>query len=106
MNKKLPNVFANRNANAVNNNIETYYSKEETLESTTSLRNDNIKKIMVKKKINDIFSSKNFVYKAKVIITTGDGDKECVLIAKNNNTLLTINNESIPIDDILDIKEL
>lgn len=105
MNKRLPNVFANRNAKLESNNEEMYYSGEENKDSL-SLKNDNIKMIMVRKKINDIFNSKKFVYKARVIITTNEGDKEYTLIAKNNDSLLTINNESIPINDILDIKEL
>jgi len=105
MNKRLPNVFANRNARVESNNEEMFYSGEDNKESF-SLQNDNIKKIMVRKKINDIFNSKKFVYKAKVVITTSEGDKEYTLIAKNNDTLLTINNESIPINDIIDIKEL
>jgi len=108
MNKKLPNVFANKNVNMVSNNKEMYYSKEtEELDSNNvSLENKNIRLIMIRKKINDLFNSKDFVYKVDVIITTGEGDKEYTLIAKNNDNLLTINNESIPIDEILDIKKI
>lgn len=107
MNKKLPNVFANKNVNMVSNNKEMYYSKEtDGLSNNISLENENIRLIMIRKKINDLFSSKDFVYKVDVIVTTGEGDKEYTLIAKNNDSLLTINNESIPISEILDIKKI
>ena len=107
MNKKLPNVFANKNTGIVNNNKEMYYSGEEinkrNLESDTD---KSIKCIIIRKKINDLFNSENFVYKVNVVITTMDGDKECTLIAKNNDSLLTINNESISINEIIDIRKM
>ncbi len=105
MNKKLPNVFVNKNIGIVKNNKEQYYSKEDSFISNSN-SNNNIKMIMIRKKINDLFNSDSFVYKVRVVVTTGEGDKEYTLIAKNNDSLLTIDNERIPIDDILDIKKL
>ena len=105
MNKKLPNVFVNKNTGVIKNNKETYYSKEDSV-SNESLSSKNIKMIMVRKKINDLFNSDNFVYKVKAVITTGEGDRECTLIAKSNDSLLTIDNESIPISEIVDIRKL
>ncbi len=101
MNSKLPNVFHNNKSSLNDNNKEVYYSKVSEEEVS-----DNIKPIIIRKKINDIFSSRNFVYKANVIITTKDGDKEVTLIHKNNNSLLTLSNESIPIDSIIDIRKV
>ena len=107
MNKKLPNVFANTKTGVIKNNKEQYYSKEDDLlYNDDNLHNKNIKAIMVRKKINDLFNSDNFVYKARVIITTSEGDKEYTLIDKNNDSLLTINNESIPISEVIDIRKL
>lgn len=106
MNKKLPGVFKNQNIGKIKNNEEQYYSKQETTINNENTMNKNIKMIMVRKKINDLFNSENFVYKVKAIITTGEGDKEYTLIAKNNDNILTINNESIPISEILDIRKL
>ncbi len=107
MNKKLPNVFANKNTGVISNNKEVYYSKEDNLRKSLETETDrSIKSIIIRKKINDLFNSENFVYKVNVIITTVDGDKECTLIAKSNDSLLTINNESISISDIVDIRKL
>ncbi len=105
MNSKLPNVFHNNKSNLGDNNKEVFYSKIEEEKRGVDI-NDNIKPIIIRKKINDIFNSKNFVYKANVIITTKDGDREVTLIHKNNDHLLTINNESIPIDSVIDIKRV
>lgn len=102
----LPKVFRNNNTGVVKNNIEQYYSKEDNLKTNLELSNDNMKPIIIKKKINDIFNSGTFIYKVNVIITTLDGDKECTLIARNNDSLLTLNNEKILISDILDIKKI
>ncbi len=102
----LPKVFRNNNTGVVKNNIEQYYSKEDNLKINLELSNDNMKPIIIKKKINDIFNSNSFIYKVNVIITTIDGDKECTLIARNNDSLLTLNNEKILISDILDIKKI
>lgn len=102
----LPKVFRNNNTGVIKNNVEQYYSKENNLKANLELTNDNMKPIIIKKKINDIFNSSAFIYKVNVIITTVDGDKECTLIARNNDSLLTLNNEKILISDILDIKKI
>ena len=102
----LPKVFRNNNTGVIKNNVKQYYSKEDNLKTNLELTNDNMKPIIIKKKINDIFNSSAFIYKVNVIITTIDGDKECTLIAKNNDNLLTLNNEKILISDILDIKKI
>ena len=102
----LHKVFRNNNTGVIKNNVEQYYSKEDNLKTNLELTNDNMKPIIIKKKINDIFNSSAFIYKVNVMITTIDGDKECTLIAKNNDSLLTLNNEKILISDILDIKKI
>lgn len=105
MNKKLPNVFANKKIlNNISNNKESYYGKETSNTKNIDKIDDNIRQIIVKKKISDLFNSKNFLYKVNVIITTKEGDKEEVLIAMGKGTVLTIKNEIINISDILDIK--
>lgn len=107
MNKKLPSVFANKKAKIENNNLETYYSKErEEKVVSENQMNSEIRHVMIKKKINDLFNSTNFVYKANVILTTKEGDKKVSIIARNNDSLLTINNDRILIRDILDIKKV
>lgn len=96
MNKKIPSVFANKIDKKINNN-ETYYS------STTSPKIE-LNTNDINKKIQDIFNSPNYIYRANVIITLKSGEITKKIIGKNKNSLITIDNELIPIEDILDIK--
>ena len=67
MEKKLPKVFANKIDKELNNNATVYYDKNEVRNE----QKDNSNSIFnVNQKINQIFSSARYVYKADVIITT------------------------------------
>ncbi len=105
MNKKLPNIFVNKNTGIVKNNEEFYYGKD-NINNETKIIDNNMKDILIRKKIDDIFNSSSFIYKARVIITTKDNDKEFTLIGRDKNKLLTIDNETILISDVLDIKKI
>lgn len=105
MNKKLPNIFVNKNTGIVKNNEEFYYGKD-NINNETKIIDNNMKDILIRKKIDDIFNSSSFIYKARVIITTKDNDKEYTLIGRDKNKLLTIYNETILISDVLDIKKI
>lgn len=105
MNKKLPNIFVNKNTGIVKNNEEFYYGKD-NINNETKIIDNNMKDILIRKKIDDIFNSSSFIYKAIVIITTKDNDKEYTLIGRDKNKLLTIDNETILISDVLDIKKI
>ena len=88
--------FANKIDKVINNNERVYYSnlKEKKVKNMKS----------VYQKINDIFSSRNYIYKADVIITTNNGDVNKRIIGRNNKNLITDKNEIIPIDSIIDIR--
>ena len=105
MNKKLPNIFVNKNTGIVKNNEEFYYGKD-NINNETKIIDNNMKDILIRKKIDDIFNSSSFIYKARVIITTKDNYKEYTLIGRDKNKLLTIDNETILISDVLDIKKI
>ena len=104
MKKKLPNIFAKR----INKKIENNYNISVTKESNNlKLNQESKNKIIAKnvnQKINDIFASPNYIYKADVIISKKDGEIQKRIVGKNKNYLITINNELIPINEILDIK--
>ena len=91
MNKKLPKVFQNKIDKDVSNNDKYYYSANKT--------NDN----NINKKINEIFSSPSYVYKASVEVTTKDSTITTKIIGRNKSYLITMDNKTIPIDSITDI---
>ena len=99
MNKKLPHVFHNKIDKKINNNTEYYYSKNKDHTNIETEPSKNIRKA-----ITEIFSSPNYIYKANVIITLKDKTVEKRIIGRNKNYLITMDNETIPIDSIIDIK--
>ncbi len=99
MDKKLPKVFANKIDKPLNNNETVYYNRNEKKEPIK-----NSSRLTINQKINQIFGSSRYVYKADVIITTKTGNLNKKIIGRNKNQLITLDNEIIPIDDIIDIE--
>ena len=96
--KDLPKVFHNKINKKINNNRKVFYSNntyDESLEINSK---------SVLQKINDIFISPNYVYKANVEITLKDKKITRRIIGRNKNYIITMDNELIPILDIIDIK--
>lgn len=111
MEKKLPGVFANKNISNLNNNERVYYSNKDSNKTITTTkknkRDDRLPSLIgqsVEQKINTIFNSVNYVYKAKVEITLENGKVIKNIIGRNNNSIITMDNELIPIDKIIDIE--
>lgn len=96
---KKGGFFANKINKKLTNNETMYYSahKEEVKPEKTNTKT-------VYQKINAIFNSRNYIYKADVILTTNKGEIKKRLIGRNGKNLITDNNEIIPISEILDIR--
>ena len=75
----LPRVFANKINNNLNNTQEIFYGNDR-LETQNS--------IDVIKKINNIFSSINHVYKSKVKIQFKDRVEEKIIVGKTSTKLI------------------
>lgn len=97
MAKKLPSVFSNKIDKTLNNNERFYVS-------SISYNKPIYSKEEIKDKINKIFKSSSYVYKANVEITLKDKVVNKKIIALKDDKLLDINGEYINLDDILDIK--
>ena len=99
MDKKIPKVFANKIEKEIGNNEKVYYGndKEEVREFKKSDLN-------VNQKINQIFGSSRYVYKADVVIKLKDKVVTNKIIGRNKNNLITMENELINISDIVDIE--
>lgn len=109
MEKKLPKVFANKIDKSLDNNKNVFYSANDV---DMDVRSDNISNAKsnyeikgqnVNQKINSIFTSTRYVYKADVDITTKEGKISKRVIGRNSTHLITIDNELVPITDIIDI---
>lgn len=99
--KDLPKVFHNTINKKINNNESVFYSNNQKIDENINNKSDS-KNIL--QKINSIFSSPNYVYKANVEITLKDKTITKRIIGRNKNYIITMDNDLIPIQDIIDIK--
>ena len=95
--KDLPRVFHNKIDKKFDNNRSVYYSSNSSNDEVVDTRT-------IKQKINDIFSSPNYVYKANVDITLKDKKITKRIIGRNKDYIITMDNELIPIEDIINIQ--
>lgn len=100
--KKIPKIFVNTINKKIDNNKEVYYSY---LDNKNVSEKKFSNEFDMQNKINNIFKSKNFVYKKKLNIKTRNCQKDYIIISKTYDYLLTMSGEKIYIKDIIDIKE-
>lgn len=104
MDKKLPKVFANKIDKEIKNNDRVYYGENKEKEVKRVKEKPNDFGLTVQSKINKIFGSSRYVYKADVDITLKSGKVSKKVIGRNKKELITMDNELINIDDIIDIE--
>ena len=95
--KELPKVFVSPIAKKMANNKSLFYSR---------LLGDRRDSKDILKEIDKIFHSRDFVYKSKILLTTTTGTTEETIVGKTGTALLTMDNKSIPIHEIMDIKKI
>ena len=92
-----PKVFANPINKKIDNVQDLFRSDKDSR---------SINPVDVNKKINEIFASRNHVYKSRVRITLKDKVIEKEIVGKTNINLLTLDGDLIRITDILDIEKI
>ena len=95
--KELPKVFVSPIEKKIQNNKDLFYSK---------LLGDRKDTRDILKDIDNIFHSKNFVYKSQVEIVTKNGVSEETLVGKTGTSLLTMDGKAIPISEIREVKQV
>ena len=101
MKERLPNVFANPIEKEIRSGMDVFNSMKQEREHEVIIDD-----ISVDIKINRIFNAKDFVYKKDVEIELNNGFIRKTIVGKIHNSLLTIENEIIPISEIKDIKKI
>ncbi len=91
-----PRVFANPINKKIDNVQELFQSNKDR----------GVNPVDVNKKINEIFASRNHVYKSKVKITLKDRVIDTDIVGKTNINLLTLDGSLIRITDIVDIERI
>lgn len=109
MSKDLPKMYQNTFNKEINNNRCIYSSlldrnelkqNKKNIKKTKEYKHD---RFTIEQKIFNIFNSKDYIYKADVIIVTDNQVLQKRIIGKNSDNLITIDNEYIPISIIKDI---
>ena len=95
--KDLPHVFKGDVRETKNSNMAYAKAEDEIKEEKT------IYEKTINQKINEIFSSNTYVYKKEVIIKTNEGTQTKQIVGRNKEYLMTLENELIPLKDIIDI---
>ena len=98
--KELPKIYHTDSKKEFNNNKKYYYSSNKSIEEETKDTRT------VSQKINDIFSSPNYIYKASVEIELKDKLIKKRIIGRNKAYIITMDNDLIPIKDIINIKSI
>lgn len=109
MSEKLPKVFANEIDHNITNNRNFFKSND-------SVINDNIQEkedrkinqnigLNINTKIKKLFASSIHKYTIDAKITTKEGTFVKKVVGANNTNLITLDNELIPISNIIDIEE-
>lgn len=88
--KKLPSIYKNEINKKIKNNREVTYIKEEQ---------QNINEI-----IDSIFNGLGYSYNIPLIITTKNKVYETSLISRGKTNINTLDNDSIPINEIISIE--
>lgn len=105
MKKDIPRVYVNK-INKINNNQEVYYSFKDNNDNSLTYENNTdiiTNEYQLQNKIDELFRSKDFIYKKKFHIKTKYCEGDYIIISKSYDYLLTIKGEKIYIANILEI---
>lgn len=106
--KKFPTVYKSKVEKLKNKIQNEYYYHDDNNDRNLKIfdfKDKKVDKMLILKKINDIFSSPNYVYQADISILYKNGENiSKKVIGFKDNYLITLDGEKIFIDDIYDIK--
>lgn len=107
MAKNLPPIFKVENSTKKKTNKEYFYSKEEKKAAVESIPLSSVVEGSIEEKLNAIFTTRGYSFNIPVSITFGGKTIDTFLATRTKNTIITLDNESIPISLItsLDIKK-
>ena len=96
MNKKIPNIYKKKiTKDRINNKTVSSVRKE--------IDNKKTDNISVSEKLNKLFKSNRYVFNIGVIIKTKNKDYDTKIIGRIKNSIITMEDDVIPIIEIEDI---
>ena len=105
MNKGLPKIFKKNVDNSHCHNKKVYYTSEDKVEPAVkeNQKNNTTSLTTVEEKIRKLFKSSRYVFNINVLIKTDKKDYDTKIAGKVKNSIVTVDNEVIPIVEINDI---
>lgn len=97
--KKLPKIYQSEINKKINNNRNSCYVEKEDI----SIKEDYIQP--KEEVLDEIFSGIGYAYNIPIIIKTKDQTFDTSLIARTKQKVITLDNEVIPIAEIISIKK-
>ena len=105
MNDKIPKIYKNKIDKLRTKVQKDFYYHSDNEINNRAITTSKISRRELLDKINAIFKRPDFVYQADVIIMYKTGEnKHKKVVGLKENYLITLENEKIMLDDILDIK--
>ncbi len=92
--KKLPELYKNLNTKPIDNNKKVYYMKEDVRQNLPN---------SIEEELDNIFHSLGYSYNIPVEIITRTNTYHTSLVARTKENVLTIDNITIPLKDIIQI---
>lgn len=102
MEKKLPKIFKKEVSKEHNTNSKIYMNNKDTTVKK-KITKDNYNSLTVEEKIKKLFKSNRYVFNIGVIIKTKNKEYDTKIIGRIKNSLITNEEEVIPIVEIEDI---
>lgn len=105
MRKELPQIFKKSVDSTHTHNKKVYYGSEINQKENVKIIKNNIKNdsFSVEDKIRKLFKSSRYIFNINVLIKTDKKDYDTKIAGKVKNSLVTVDNEVIPIIEINDI---
>ncbi|MBO5138935.1 MAG: hypothetical protein J6B89_04805 [Bacilli bacterium] len=98
--KKLPKIYQNQINKKFKNNNTVYYSNQ-NITNYQNNENQNINTIL--STLDTLTQEKGFIFNKPLLIKTKDNLYDTAIVKINSNTILTLNEDTIKIEDILSI---
>lgn len=105
---KKPKVFENQIDKKINNNKVVFDSTKEVLEIINSnkekkIKNEDNRNIPIVDKITKLLNTNGYIFNIDVLIKTKDNEYNTHIASVINNHIITLDNDIINIDDVIDI---
>lgn len=98
--KKLPKIYKNDISHEIKNNKDMVYVKSNEEEF---IKENN--EMSIDEKITTIFNSNRHIFNIPIEIVTKDKKYSTYIAGKMRDCIITLDNDVIKIDDIIDIRE-